>query len=147
LARDCDIEIMSSLGDPFAAWLQCAFMGWPTSMRTPLAEWGRQEPRRQPQRGSPPDGCGRDEFDSFIREQLNARRSMLVHPTIRPPRLLAESVDGVQLSDAEIVSIIRNWTVGELATIAAAVGIALNFLAEHPDIQRQIRSVSGTWMQ
>ena len=143
LARDCDIEVMSSLGDPFAAWLQCAFMGWPTSMRTPLAEWvdknhaaNRSGDRRRM-------AAVADEFDSFIREQLDARRSMPGPPDDPTTRLLAESVDGVQLSDAEIVSIIRNWTVGELATIAAAVGIALNFLAEHPDIQRRIRS--GEW--
>ncbi|MCG3024083.1 cytochrome P450, partial [Escherichia coli] len=32
-----------------------------------------------------------------------------------------------------------NWTVGELGTIAASVGILANFLATHPEIQTRLR--------
>ena len=37
------------------------------------------------------------------------------------------------------MSILRNWTVGEVGTISAAVGILVHFLAEHPDLQQQLR--------
>ena len=43
------------------------------------------------------------------------------------------------LDDEEIVSILRNWTVGELSTIAASVGILAHYLAAHPRVQRQLR--------
>ncbi|MEO8170306.1 MAG: cytochrome P450, partial [Oxalobacteraceae bacterium] len=41
--------------------------------------------------------------------------------------------------DDEIVSILRNWTVGELATMAACVGILAHYLAGHPQLQQQLR--------
>ena len=33
----------------------------------------------------------------------------------------------------------RNWTVGELGTISASVGILAHYLAERPELQRQLR--------
>jgi cytochrome P450 len=43
------------------------------------------------------------------------------------------------LNHEEIVSILRNWTVGELGTITACVGILVYYLAEKPDLQQQLR--------
>lgn len=54
--------------------------------------------------------------------------------------LLGERVDGRTLTDAELVSMIRNSTVGELSTIAACVGILVAFLASNPDIQKHLRA-------
>ena len=36
------------------------------------------------------------------------------------------------MTDEEIVSLIRNWTVGELSTVSATVGVFVNFLAHQP---------------
>src|SRR5690625_4566241 len=52
-------------------------------------------------------------------------------------------VTGVQtcaLPISEIVSILRNWTVGELSTIAASAGIMAHYLAEHPELQDRLRA-------
>src|SRR5690606_29816195 len=43
------------------------------------------------------------------------------------------------LSDEALISILRNWTVGELGTIAASVGILVHYLATHPALQEQLR--------
>src|SRR5699024_3055443 len=48
-------------------------------------------------------------------------------------------VKGRVLNDEEIVSILRNWTVGELGTMAASVGILVNYLANRPSLQQQLR--------
>ncbi len=53
--------------------------------------------------------------------------------------LMHETVWGRPLSHEEIASILRNWTAGEVGTMAAAAGILVHFLAEHPDIQTQLR--------
>ncbi|MEO6958910.1 MAG: cytochrome P450 [Burkholderiaceae bacterium] len=37
------------------------------------------------------------------------------------------------------MSILRNWTVGELGTISASVGILAHYLAVNPALQRQLR--------
>jgi len=54
-------------------------------------------------------------------------------------RLRRERVEGRPSSD-EIGSIVRNWTVGELDTIAASVGIVLHALAHDPDLQARLRA-------
>ncbi|SDC41831.1 hypothetical protein SAMN05216410_1839 [Sanguibacter gelidistatuariae] len=143
LAHDRDIEVMATLGDPVATDLQCAFMGWPLAMREPLEGWVRKNhaASRSGDRNRMAEVA--EEFDSFIRAELDARRADPGKTDDPTTRLLAETVDGRALTDEEIVSIIRNWTVGELGTISAAVGIILHFLATHPEEQRRIRA--GEW--
>jgi len=53
--------------------------------------------------------------------------------------LMHEVVDGQPLSRGAIASILRNWTVGEIGTIAASVGIIAEWLACHPDWQQRLR--------
>ena len=80
------------------------------------------------------------EFDGYIRDQLRVRREAGDGaPDDNTTRLLAETVDGRAMTDAEIVSTVRNWTVGELGTIAASVGIIIHYLAAHPEVQQQLR--------
>ena len=54
--------------------------------------------------------------------------------------LTSQQVKGRPLNDEEIISILRNWTVGEISTIAAAVGVVVQYLAEHTDLQQQVRT-------
>jgi cytochrome P450 len=57
--------------------------------------------------------------------------------------LLQVVVNGQLLSDADIVSILRNWTAGDLGSMAAALGAVVHFLATHPEVQDSLRSGSG----
>ena len=50
-----------------------------------------------------------------------------------------EKVWGRLLSNEEIASITRIWTVGEIGSIASSVGILVQYLAEHADLQQQLR--------
>lgn len=80
------------------------------------------------------------EFDGHIRSQLQWREEAGdAAPDDITTSLVRQTVDGKQLGHGEIVSILRNWTVGELGTIAACVGIIVHFLAENPEIQRRLR--------
>src|SRR5690606_39374803 len=53
--------------------------------------------------------------------------------------LMQEQVEGLPLNDQEIASLLRNWTAGEIGTIAAAVGIIAHFLASEPQVQQLLR--------
>ena len=57
--------------------------------------------------------------------------------------LLQVRVDGQRLPDADIVSILRNWTAGDLGSMAAALGVVVHFLATHAEIQQALRADSG----
>lgn len=80
------------------------------------------------------------EFEAIIDNLLETRRQAQSKPSQDiTSQLMHEKVYGRPLSNEEIASILRNWTAGEIGTISAAVGILAAFLAEHPDLQSQLR--------
>ncbi|MDZ7748644.1 MAG: cytochrome P450 [Halofilum sp. (in: g-proteobacteria)] len=81
-------------------------------------------------------------FDTQVRAQIEARRGCAPDADLTAS-LMHESVDGRPLRDDEIVSILRNWTVGEVGTIAAAVGILAYHLAADCGLQQHLRSAPG----
>ncbi len=84
------------------------------------------------------------EFEAQVEALLVERRERRVSPVADvTASLLHERGEGRPLRIEEIVSILRNWTVGEVGTIAAAVGILAGYLANNPDLQRQLRAEPG----
>jgi cytochrome P450 len=134
------VELMAGLAEAFANHIQCSFMGWPDSLREPLRLWTQKNHEATLTLDRAAMSAVAVEFDSYIREQLRVRREAGAGaPDDNTTRLLAETVDGRAMTDAEIVSTVRNWTVGELGTIAASVGIIVHYLAAHSDVQQQLR--------
>lgn len=139
LPRGEDVEVTAALAEPFASRAQCAFMGWPESLREALRRWTKKNHAATHAQDREAMAAVAVAFDGYIREQLDARRAWDV-PRDATSELLHERVDGRPLTDDEIVSIVRNWTVGELGTIAASVGIIAHFLAHRPHVQAQLRA-------
>ncbi|MCX4187483.1 cytochrome P450, partial [Methylophaga sp. OBS4] len=80
-------------------------------------------------------------FDTLVSNLLAERRAAGTKRVEDvTSRLMAETVEGRNLTDEEITSILRNWTVGELGTISACVGILLHYLAEHTALQQRLRA-------
>ena len=140
LPADGEIEVMSELGQTFALEVQCAFMGWPTDLHEPLRRWIRRQ--QAATLAGDRDALGQlaQEFDKVIRELLEERRRAGDRaPDDVTTRIMNETVDGRPLHDEEVVSIVRNWTAGELGTISACVGIMVRYLAEHGELQERLR--------
>ena len=53
---------------------------------------------------------------------------------------MAEGWKGRFLTDEELVSILRNWTGGDLGSIALCVGVLASHLAADPALQAHLRS-------
>lgn len=141
LPRDKEIEIMGDFAQKFAFRNQSAFMGWPTELERPLMDWVRKNHEATLARDRQKMDELAYEFDGYIRALLVERRKARVDAVQdNTARLLFEEVDGRPLTEEEINSIIRNWTVGELSTIATSVGIITNYLADHPEVQDQLRA-------
>lgn len=141
LPRGSEAEFMSEFAEPFANRLHSAFMGWPDRLRGPLRESTKKNHRATLATDRLAMSAVAKEFDSYIREQLDERRA--AGQDARDDvttALLTETTDGRAVTDEEIVSIVRNWTVGELGTIASGVGIVGGYLAEHPGVQSLLRA-------
>jgi cytochrome P450 len=141
LRPDNGIEIMGGFARTFALRNQSAFMEWPIELEQPLLDWTRKNHEATLARERQTMIEVAYEFDGYIRKLLVERRKARTDtPQDNTARLLFEAVDGRPLTEDEIVSIIRNWTVGELSTIASSVGVILNYLANHPEVQNRLRA-------
>lgn len=140
LPESGEIEAMAELGQNFALEIQCAFMGWPTSLHEPLRDWTRRQHAATLAGDRQALGELALEFDGVIRDLLESRRAAGdAAPDDVTTRIMNETVEGRALTDEEIVSILRNWTVGELGTISASIGILMRYLADHPEWQARLR--------
>lgn len=130
-------DVMASLAASYAVRIQCAFMGWPQSLEGVLLDWLARNNQAVHQQDREQIKHLANEFKQIIYAQLDQRRDQLTDDLTS--QLLQQQVNGKPLNDEEIASILRNWTVGEVGTIAASIGIIVQFLAENPELQQQLR--------
>jgi len=135
-----DVEWMDAFARDCALQLLCAFMGWPAALHGPLREWVRKNHAATLAQDRAALAAIAFEFDGHIRAQLAVRRAAGWSGDDVTARLLQERIGGEPLPDAQIVSIVRNWTVGELSTMAACFGILAEYLASHPALQQSLRA-------
>ena len=135
------VDVMAHLAQDFALRVQSAFLGWPSDLEEPLRAWTRKNHEATRARDLPAMTAVAVEFDGFIRELLTARRAAgAAAPDDLTTRLLGEQVWDRAMTDDELVSLLRNWTVGELSTIAASVGILAHYLATQPQVHVLLRN-------
>lgn len=138
LPKGNDIELISEFSDLFAIEAQCAFLDWPASLHQPLLRWTRKNHAATRAADKSAMEAVASEFDGYIQDLLDqSRRGERGNDIIAS--LLLERVHDRSLSDPEIVSTLRTWTVGELSTISACVGIVVQYLAEHQELQQELR--------
>ena len=147
LPRGEEVDVMQGFGQAYAMRVQNAFMGWPACLEQPLTEWIEKNRVATLRRDREEIAKVALEFDGYIRQLLDERREDAAAGN--PKDLTAELLtDTVQLpgeeprtmTDEEIVSLIRNWTVGELSTVSATVGVFVNFLARNRAEQDRLRA-------
>jgi cytochrome P450 len=139
LGASGDVEVMDALARPFAATAQCAFLGWPRELAPALVEWtlNNQQATLEQDRRELARLAG--EFQAYVTRALEARRSGDEAGSDTTSRLMRETVYGRRLRDDEIASILRNWTVGEIGTLSASVGILVQAIARHAALQDRLR--------
>lgn len=129
-----DFDPLNDLGYPFALRAQCAFMGWPATTEKQLLDWilaqraatDRSELRELAQ-----------QFYTLVVAQL-AQTS--ADDNSVTSRLMNLRTDGKLLPLEYLVSIIRNWTVGELSTLAQAAASVVRFLQKHAEVSSELRA-------
>lgn len=134
------VELMADFALPFALRAQCAFMGWPQDLQQPLLDWLQQSQAASRTQDRPALAHLAQVFTELVAEQLAQRRQAgKDQPADITHELMQQQVEGRPLTDAEISSILRNWTVGEVGTLAAAIGIIVEYLAGDTELQQQLR--------
>lgn len=147
LPRGTEIDAVADLGEAFAVRAQCRWLGWPVAVEDELREWMARnyEAAREPDPAR--NAAIADDFDELVTRQVDAHRDARDHgePHVDDAthRLLDERVHDRPLTDDEIVSILRNWTAGDLGSLARCVGVIVHRLAERPRWQRRMRALAA----
>jgi cytochrome P450 len=141
LSKGSEVELMADFAQAFALEMQSAFLGWPKALHEPLRLWIRKNRQATLEGDRAAMADIAFEFDGYIKDMLGTRRKLgvVASPDVTTS-LLNERVAGRLLTDDEIVSILRNWTVGELGTMASCVGIIAHYLASNPAVQQLLRN-------
>lgn len=132
------VEVMGTLAHPFALDVQCAFMGWPDELKDRLRSWVRGNHQATLAADRQAMEAVAAEFEAIVEELLEQRKR---NPEMQDvtAHLMRETLDGRSFTHPELTSILRNWTVGELGTIAASVGILVRALACDPNLAARLR--------
>ncbi len=130
------------LGAQFAVRASSAWLGWPASLEAELLDWVRAnwEATRSGQFAR--TAAVAAWYNSIIAALLTTRRNAPTDDVTS--ELMNDTFLGRSLTEEEITSILRNWTGGDLGSMALCVGVVLAYLADHPDLQHQLRSPEVT---
>lgn len=139
LPRGTVVDAVAEIGSPFAVRAQTAWLGW-QGIEDELLAWMADNHAATRSGDGARNAAVAAAFDEIIRRQLRRRRALgPAAPSDPTTALLTATLDGQPLAEADIVSILRNWTAGDLASMAAALGVVVWFLAIHPDVQQALR--------
>lgn len=127
------------VGTRFAVRAQSLWLGWPAELESALVAWvGRNhDAARSAEHGERVAVAA--EFDAIITALIAARRGPQA-PDDPTTRLLRVEVDGQGFTDAEVTSVLRNWTGGDLGSIALCVGVLGYQLASDAPLQHRLRA-------
>ena len=154
------LNAVDDIGAVFAVRAQCAWLGWPTELEPRLLQWMRNNHSATRSKDDVKMAQVAQDFDDIIRSvispyrnademagmfnvstaQTNIAENNIVNNVKNSldmnsvtAQLCRERIDGRELSEAELVSILRNWTGGDLGSIALCVGVIIAHIVKHPE--------------
>jgi cytochrome P450 len=140
LPRGAIVDAVTEIGYPLAVRAQADWLGW-QGIENELLAWMAENHAATRAGDRSRTATVAAAFDEIVLAQVRRRRQMgSAAPKDPTTELLGVTVNGGPLPDADIVSILRNWTAGDLGSIAAAVGVIFYFLATHPGVQEALRA-------
>jgi cytochrome P450 len=151
--RGTEVDAVAALGAVFAVRAQTAWLGWPAELEPELLQWmsDNHEASRSGDLSRTREVAER--FDGIIRSvlapRLAAGQDGPADPTTALLRLRLPLPDPEvpgsserALREEEIVSILRNWTGGDLGSIALCTGVLLAAVARAPELAERLREGS-----
>lgn len=142
LPRGTAVDAVSGFGGRFAVRAQSTWLGWPSDLEDRLVDWVAENHAATRSGDRSWTRQVAEAFDEMIRSVLAPRRSRAPADEMDDvtSRLMRIQVDGRALADDEIVSVLRNWTGGDLGSIALCVGVLVHGLATQPALQDRLRA-------
>lgn len=141
-AKQRTFDAVADLGARYAVRAQSRWLGWRADLEEVLLHWVGEN--REATRSGELEETHRvaQNFDEII-DGLLAERRDRPHRDVTSELMELRHEDGRRFSDEEIISVLRNWTGGDLASIALCTGVVVHWLASHPERQRELLAAPG----
>ncbi|WP_338412716.1 cytochrome P450 [Psychrobacter raelei] len=134
------INAVTDIGTVFAVRAQCQWLGWPAEVEPILVQWVNDNHQASRLKDHAKLAAVAQDFNEIIRSVIAPFRDTYsaaashnkANQDSITAQLCREQIKGRPLNEAEIVSILRNWTGGDLGSMALCVGVVVAYLAHHP---------------
>lgn len=144
LPKGREIEAVNDIGAVFAVRAQCQWLGWPEELEPKLMTWMAKNHAATRSGEYEKMAEVAEQFDNIIRSVILPRRAKDYNgPDDITTQLCQEKVHGRLLTEDELISILRNWTGGDLGSIALCVGVLVANIALKPELISQLRTASN----
>ena len=136
------VDAVDDVGARFAVHAQSAWLGWPAGLAEDLLAW--MDDNRAATRSGDLERTTEvaDRFDALIRSLVAPRRAAGAPHDLTTELVQLRDAEGHLLSDEVLVSVLRNWTGGDLGSLALCTGVVAHWLATHPEHQDELASAS-----
>jgi len=133
------LDAVNDIGAVFAVRAQCQWLGWPSELEPLLLEWMADNHAATRSGDKDKMRSVAHRFDEIILSVIRPRRIYTSNLNDVTARLCRETVNGRLLTEAELISILRNWTGGDLGSIALCVGVIVQYITRHPKLIERLR--------
>lgn len=141
LPKGVMLDAVSDIGAVFAVRAQCEWLGWPSKLEPPLLKWMADNHAATRSKNRKTMEKVAKQFDEIILSIIRPRRAKEVQENNDVTTQLCQDVTiGRLLTETELISILRNWTGGDLGTIALCVGVIVHHIAQQPTLIEQLRA-------
>ena len=137
-------DVVGGMGTRYAVQAMLAWLGWEPDLEEELVEWVADNAAATRSGEIERTRAVAEHFDEIIVGVLRPRLERLDEPARDvTDQLLRQQVQGRGLQHPELVSILRNWTGGDLGSLALCIGVIIHQLAAFPASLRDLRSRLG----
>lgn len=132
LADTAAFDAVADLGARFAVRAQSSWLGWRVDLEDALLAWVAENRAATRSRDTALIRRVAADFDAIIGSLIRERRE---RPTddVTARLMTTPTEKGEPLSDAEVISVLRNWTGGDLSSLALCAGVVVQWLVAHPE--------------
>lgn len=135
-AKEGMVDAVGDVGAQFAVRAMTAWLGWPAEVNEELVAWVADNNAATRSGQLERTAAVAERFDDIIRS--------VVAPLQENPddsvtsRLIYDDSLGRPLEFEEVVSILRNWTAGDLSSMAYCIGVIVEALIQHPELKERL---------
>lgn len=135
-AEQDSVDAVGDIGAQYAVRAMTAWLGWPESVDDELVAWVADNNAATRSGELERTAAVAERFDDIIRSVVEPLRENPDDSVTS--RLVQDESLGRPLELEEVVSVLRNWTAGDLSSMAYCIGVIVDALIERPELKDRL---------